>query len=196
MGLFTKILEHAAGQQPDPQEQMFEQGMYPGDFGPGYSGGQPLPQVAPPILPPSIDRETMELYLKVKTPKNPEDLKGHLRYWVFTDDETATEVPTSNLDAVGQQEILNDLQIAIDFDGCDNCEGLVNDKMIMTHGRVLTDKSRSDYGDKLRERVMPSVGISMTGRHSSEESNRGERPRENRSIFGLFRNNNHGGGGY
>jgi len=193
MGLFTKILEHAAGQQQDQQNQM-SQGL-PYDFGPGYTGGQPLPSMAPPILPPSIDRETMELYLKVKTPKNPENLTGNRRYWVFTDDDTATEVPTSNLDVSGQQEILTDLQIAIDFDGCDNCDGLVNDKMIMTHGRVLTDKARSDYGDKLRERVMPSVGISMTGRHNSDDA-RGERPRENRSIFGLFKQNNHGGGGY
>ena len=189
MGILANIFrQKILQQQPDGiQQEPYQDDMMP--MGAAGVSGQPLPPIMQPTLPPTLEKETMDLYLKVKTPEEPEKLEGIKRYWVFTDNESATEVPTSNLDSVGQKEILNDLQIASDFDGCDNCNRLRQDKMLMIHAKILTDKARSDYSDRLRERIVPAVGISMFGQHNPG-GQQVERPKENRSVFGAF-----GGGG-
>ena len=151
-------------------------------------GGQPLPPPQTTVIPPALDRETMELYLKVKVPEDIDDPKkmvGSKRFWVFTNPATAVEVPTSNMNAHRQRKILRKLETAIDFTGCDNASNLINDEMLMIHAEVLTDKARSDFNDGLRERVVPSVGIGMTGQYRTG-GDTGERPKESRALFGLI----------
>lgn len=190
MGLLTNIFKSKVLGGNTPDQEQFRDEMYMDLYPPaggGYTGGQGLPPVMQPVLPPTLEKETMDLYLKVKVPDEPENLKGIKRYWVFTDNDAATHLITSNLDAKGQREILSDLQTATDLDGCDNVEGLLQDIMLRIHGKVQTDKSRSDYSDRLRERIVPAVGISMFGQHGgSSNADRVERPKENRSVFGIF----------
>lgn len=159
---------------------------------PSYTGGKPLAPQPPIAMPPTIEKEVMELYLKVKTPAEPEKLKGLKQFWVFTDDDTATEVPTSNLDAERQKKILAKLQMATDFEGCDNVENLIQTCMLEIHAEILTDKARSDFKDGIRERLVPSIGIGLGGQYSNIGQH-GERPRESRAIFGMFGNKGHQG---
>jgi hypothetical protein len=88
------------------------------------------------------------------------------------------------MNAARQEKILTELTTAIDFDGCDNVDGLIQDNMLKIHAEVMTDKARSDFGDGLRERVIPSVGIGMAGQWNGNDG-RGERPRENKALFGI-----------
>jgi hypothetical protein len=157
----------------------------------GHSIGQPLPQARPFQLPPSFEKETMELYLKPKSPKNTETLKGRERFWVFKDDGSATNVITSNLNRSGQKDILTKLRMAVDFNGCDNIDGLIQDNMMMINAIILTNKARSDFTDGFRERIVPSVGVSMMG-NFPDLKNTGERPKESKVAFGLL--GNRGGG--
>jgi hypothetical protein len=151
----------------------------------GYPGGRSPSPVAMAPMPPTIEKEVMDYYLKIRTPEKPHELKGHKRYWVFMDNDAAAEVPTANMNGARQTKILNELTTAIDFDGCDNVDGLIQDNMLKIHAEVMTDKARSDFGDGLRERVIPSVGIGMAGNWNSPDG-RGERPRESKALFGMI----------
>jgi hypothetical protein len=189
------ILKKALGQPPVEQQPFFIDDAFLGPPlpGSGYSGGQPATPTGPIVIPPPMEKEIADLYLKVKTPKgSPEEMEGLDRYWVFTNDDTAVEVPTSNLNAKGQREILEDLQIATDLDGCDNVHGLVQNLMLGIHARVLTNKARSDFTDGLRERIVPSVGVSLFGNTESFGRMQGERPKESRALMGMM----HGNQGY
>lgn len=172
--------EIAYEEQLNYEMQMRQQG------GGGYPGGRPVSPVAMAPLPPTIEKEVMDYYLKIRTPEKPHELKGHKRYWVFMDNDAAAEVPTANMNGARQQKILTELTTAIDFDGCDNVDGLIQDNMLKIHAEVMTDKARSDFGDGLRERVIPSVGIGMAGNWNSPNDYRGERPRESKALFGMI----------
>ena len=156
-----------------------------GMSGMGYSGGQPLPPMGATVIPPAMEKEVMEKYLDVPIPKNLDKLKGTDRFWLLTSD-VVRHLAFTNLNAAQQSLILTDLQITKDFDGCDNVDGLIQDHQLLTLGRILTDKSRSDLPDGLRERIVPSVGYSIFGDTRMGNKETGERPRESRSIFSLF----------
>jgi hypothetical protein len=91
----------------------------------------------------------------------------------------------TNLNANQQKQILTDLQISLDFDGCDNIDSLIQNHQLLTLGRVLTNKSRSDLTDGIRERLVPSIGWSI-GESKLGQRDAGERPKESRAILGLF----------
>ena len=192
MGILDRFIkQEIQGMSPDQlamEEQMqYEQQLRQQSQQGGYPGGRPVSPVAMAPMPPTLEKEVMEYYLKVKTPENPSELKGQKRYWVFMDNDAASEVPTANMNAARQEKILIELTTAIDFDGCDNIDGLIQDNMLKIHAEVMTDKARSDFGDGLRERVIPSVGIGMAGTWNQQDF-RGERPRENKgALFGLGR---------
>jgi len=171
--------EVAYEEQLQYEMQMRQQG------GGGYPGGRSPNPVAIAPMPPTIEKEVMDYYLKIRTPEKPHELKGHKRYWVFMDNDAAAEVPTANMNGSRQAKILTELTTAIDFDGCDNVDGLIQDNMLKIHAEVMTDKARSDFGDGLRERVIPSVGIGMAGNWNSPDG-RGERPRESKALFGMI----------
>jgi hypothetical protein len=188
MGILDRFIkQEIQGMTPDQlamEEQMqYEQQMRQQQQG-GYPGGRPVSPVAMAPMPPTLEKEVMEYYLKVKTPENPSELKDQKRYWVFMDNDAASEVPTANMNAARQEKILIELTTAIDFDGCDNIDGLIQDSMLKIHAEVMTDKARSDFGDGLRERVIPSVGIGMAGTWNNNDL-RGERPRESKALFGI-----------
>lgn len=153
--------------------------------GMGYSGGQPLPPPPMTVIPPAMEKEIMEKYLDVPIPENLDELKGSDRFWVLTS-PVARHLQFTNLNAAQQKIILTDLQIAKDFDGCDNVDGLIQDKQILVLGRILTDKSRSDMPDGIRERLVPSIGWSIGESKLGAGKDTGERPKESRSLFGLF----------
>ena len=187
------IKQEIQGMSPDQvameeQQQQYNQAMVAQQqMGGGYPGGRPVSPVAIAPMPPTFEKEVMEYYLKVKTPDKPEDLKGQKRFWVFMDNDAASEVPTANMNAARQEKILTELTTAIDFDGCDNVDGLIQDNMLKIHAEVMTDKARSDFGDGLRERVIPSVGIGMAGQWNNGNDGRGERPRDNKGLLGMGR---------
>ena len=189
MGILDRFIKQEVLQK-SPEEIAYEEQlqydmqMRQQGGGGGYMGGrQPSPMAMAP-MPPTIEKEVMDYYLKIRTPDNPHELKGHKRYWVFMDNDAAAEVPTSNMNGARQQKILTELTTAIDFDGCDNVDGLIQDNMLKIHAEVMTDKARSDFGDGLRERVIPSVGIGMAGNWNQGDG-RGERPRESKALFGI-----------
>jgi hypothetical protein len=184
------IREKILGQPKAPEQQFFMDDPMMGIplSGSGYSGGMPSSPSGPIVIPPPMEKEIADLYLKVRTPKNTDKLTGIDRYWVFTNDETAVEVPTSNLNAAGQRDILEDLTIAQDLDGCDNVDGLMQNLMLNIHARVLTNKARSDFTDGLRERIVPSVGVSLFGSAEGFGKSQGERPKENRGVLGAIGN--------
>jgi hypothetical protein len=189
MGILDRFIkQEIQGISPDQlamEEQMqYEQQLRQQSQQGGYPGGRPVSPVAMAPMPPTLEKEVMEYYLKVKTPENPNELKGQKRYWVFMDNDAASEVPTANMNAARQEKILIELTTAIDFDGCDNIDGLIQDNMLKIHAEVMTDKARSDFGDGLRERVIPSVGIGMAGTWNNNDL-RGERPRESKALFGI-----------
>jgi hypothetical protein len=187
MGILDRFIKQEVLQK-SPEEIAYEEQiayeMQQRGQGQQYPGGRPVSPVAMAPMPPSLEKETMDLYLKVRVPENPHELKGMQRFWVFTNNESATEVPTSNMNAARQEKILVELTTAIDFDGCDNVDGLIQDNMLKIHAEVLTDKARSDFGDGLRERVIPSVGIGMAGTWNQQDA-RGERPRESKALLGV-----------
>jgi len=179
--VLMKSPEEIAYEEQIAQEMAMRQSQ-----GVGYTGGRPANPIAMAPMPPTLEKETMDLYLKVKTPDEPHKLKGHKRYWVFMDNDAATEVPTANMDALRQDKILTELTTAIDFDGCDNVDGLIQDNMLKIHAEVMTDKARSDFGDGVRERLVPSLGIGMAG--TWQNDNRGQRPQESKALLGMIGN--------
>lgn len=164
--------------------QMAQQGM-------GYPGGQPLPPPPMTVIPPAMEKEIMEKYLDVPIPEKLDDLKGSDRFWLLTS-PVVRHLQFTNLNANQQKQILTDLQIAKDFDGCDNVDGLIQDKQLLALGRILTDKSRSDMPDGIRERLVPSIGWSIGESKLAQNKDTGERPKESRSMFGLFGGQKHG----
>ena len=180
-----EVLQKSPEEMAYEEQMQYEMQMRQQGGGGGYPGGQPPRQVAMAPMPPTVEKEVMDLYLKIRTPEDPSLLKGSKRYWVFMDNDAATEVPTSNMNGARQQKILTELTTAIDFDGCDNVDGLIQDNMLKIHAEVMTDKARSDFGDGLRERVIPSVGIGFAGQWDNA-SGRGERPRESKALFGMI----------
>ncbi len=169
-----------------PEQVAYEDGINAGKAS-SYPGGQPPKPVAIAPQPPSLERETMELYLKVRTPDEINSLKGHKRFWIYTNNDAAIEVPTSNMNKESQSVLMENLTTAIDFVGCDNIDNLIQDQMIKDHARVLTNKARSDYGDGLRERIVPSIGIGLAGGYNPRNPDEGERPRETKLIGNLGR---------
>jgi hypothetical protein len=133
-----------------------------------------------------MEKEIMEKYLDVPVPENLDDLRGTDRFWLLNS-PVIRHLQFTNLNAAQQKLILTELQIAKDFDGCDNVDGLIQDKQLLALSRVLTDKSRSDMKDGIRERLVPSVGwsIGQTGAFGPGKET-GERPKESRTFFGLF----------
>jgi hypothetical protein len=173
-------------QRKSPEAVAYEDGVMAGKAS-SYPGGQPPKPIALSPQVPSLDRETMELYLKVRTPSEIDTLKGHKRFWIYTDNEAAVEVPTSNMNQGSQRTLMENLTTAIDFIGCDNVDFLIQDQMLKDHARILTNKARSDYGDGIRERVVPSIGIGMAGSYGPKIADEGERPRETKLIGNLGR---------
>jgi len=153
--------------------------------GAGSSIGQPLPQARAFQMPPSFEKETMELYLKPKLPMNINKLEGQKRFWVYTNEESLTNNITSNDNADGVKRKLTHLRTALDFQGCDNCDNLIQDNMILTHAEIVMNKARSDFSDGFRERIVPSVGVSMMGTYP-DQRNAGERPGDSKLGWGLL----------
>jgi len=153
----------------------------------GSSIGQPLPQVRQFQMPPSFEKETMELYLKPKLPIDISGLQGRSRFWVYTNEASLTNNITSNDNYEGVQNKLSHLRTALDFQGCDNCDNLIQDSMLLTHAEVVMNKARSDFTDGFRERMVPSVGVSMVGNYP-EQRHAGERPNDSKLGWGLIGN--------
>jgi len=153
--------------------------------GAGSSIGQPLPQARAFQMPPSFEKETMELYLKPKLPTNINELEGQKRFWVYTNEESLTNNITSNDNSEGVKRKLTHLRTALDFQGCDNCDNLIQDNMILTHAEIVMNKARSDFSDGFRERIVPSVGVSMVGNYP-DQRNAGERPHDSKLGWGLL----------
>lgn len=154
----------------------------------GYTGGRALPPMTMPPLPPNLAHETMEIYLKPKTPEKKTDLKGRERFWIYSDD-VCTGIITSNLDSKSQRRIEIILRQAKDLDGCDNVDNLIHDLQNEVWMIVMSNKARSDLPDHIRERIVPSVGVSLIGSADPQKST-GERPKENRAMFGLIGSGN------
>lgn len=173
----------------DLQKEALEEQLYMAQMaqqqGMGYSGGQPLPPAPMTVIPPAMEKEIMERYLDVPLPEDRDNLKGSNRFWIQTTD-AIRHLAFTSLNAAQQKIILDELRIARDFDGCDNVDKLIQDKMDSVMARVQTDKSRNDYKDAIRERLVPSVGYSvgLTGPFGQKDT--GERPKESRTFFGLF----------
>ena len=187
MGLLERVYRQSKTEQ-QPQ--------YPPD--PYYDdllSGQPIQQQPTTIIPPSLEKETMELYLKPVFPKeidDPEKTRKFTRsqkYWPFLTDAVTT-VLTSNMNANRQRHIKNTMRIAKDFHGVDNAEDLVQDLMLDIIVEAVTDKARSDFSDGIRERVAPTVGIGMTGAFNPQNRDTGERPKESRALWGLIGSKN------
>lgn len=194
MGLLDRIIkQEIIGQSPERvaeeerylqelDRQQYEMEMAAAG---GSSIGQPLPQVRPFQMPPSFEKETMELYLKPRLPKGLNTLEGKERFWVYTNEESLTNNITSNDNFAGVQKKMSYLRTALDFQGCDNCDNLIQDNMLLTHAEVTLNKARSDFSDGFRERIVPSVGVSMVGNYP-DNRNAGERPRDSKLGWGLL----------
>lgn len=156
-----------------------------GGYGGAYSGGQPLPPMSPMSLPPSVDAETMKLYLKPKTPTNKDKLKGDERFWIF-DDEVCSTILSGNMDSSSQKKIEIIMRQAMDLQGCDNVDKLIMNLQKEVYLLVITNKARSDLPDHIRERLAQGVGMSFYGDANAMVKSSGERPKENRAIFGLM----------
>jgi len=150
-----------------------------------YSGGQPLPPMAPMSLPPSVDAETMKLYLKPKTPQNKDELVGDDRFWIF-DDEVCSTILSGNMDSASQNKVEIIMRQAMDLQGCDNVDKLIMNLQKEIYLLVITNKARSDLPDHIRERLAQGVGMSFYGDANAMVKSAGERPKENRAIFGLM----------
>lgn len=151
----------------------------------GYSGGQPLPPTTPMSIPPSVDHETMKLYLKPETPQNKDTLKGEDRYWIF-DDSVCTTILTSNLDKSSQNRMEIILRQARDLQGCDNVNILIMNLQYEAYMIIVSNKARSDLPDHIRERLAQGVTQSFYGDANQMQKSMGERPKENRAIFGIM----------
>lgn len=158
-------------------------------MGSGYSGGQALPPMAPMSLPPNVDHETMKIYLKPSTPQKKDELKGEDRYWIFSD-SVCTTILTSNLDKASQKRMEIIITQARDLQGCDNVDNLIINLQYEAYMIAVGNKARSDLPDHIRERLAQGVGMSFYGDANSMVKSVGERPKENRAIFGLV---HHGG---
>ena len=182
----SKILEQERIEQDiramDLQNQM---------MGGHYSGGQPLPQQQPIVMPPTFEKETMELYLIPRIPEDLDNLQGTDKYWPFI--HSATTIITANLNAHRQKKILTMLRIATDFEGCDNVEHLVKNEMLNVMAEVETDKARSDFADGMRERIVPALGLGMSGQWNPQ-GQAAERPKESRALFGIVNRGQQGRG--
>jgi hypothetical protein len=185
MGILDRFIRQEI-QRKSPEQVAYEDGVNAGKNS-SYPGGQPPKPIALSPQPPSLERETMELYLKVRTPDDVNVLRDHKRFWIYTHNDAAIEVPTSNMDKHSQTILMEDLTTAIDFIGCDNVDHLIQDQMLKDHGRILTNKARSDFGDGLRERIVPSIGIGLAGGYNPRIADEGERPRETKLIGALGR---------
>jgi len=203
MGLLDRIIkQEIKGQSPEQvandeynaeldamqrEAAMMDAQMHAGQYGGGSSIGQPLPQPRAFQMPPSFEKETMELYLKPKLPTNINALRGQSRFWVYTNESSLTNNITSNDNFEGVRKKLSHLRTALDFQGCDNCDNLIQDNMLLTHAEVVMNKARSDFTDGFRERIVPNVGVSMVGNYP-EQRNTGERPRDSKVGWGLLGN--------
>ena len=192
MGLLDRLIRSEVdGESPDKiaeEERWLEEQEYmraAAMQNAGSSIGQPLPQARAFQMPPSFEKETMELYLKPKIPQNIDDLQGQKRFWVYTNEESLTNSITSNDNSEGVKRKLTHLRTALDFQGCDNCDNLIQDNMILTHSEIIMNKSRSDFTDGFRERIVPSVGVSMVGNYPEQRSS-GERPHDSKLGWGLL----------
>ena len=192
MGIFDRFVkQEVQGQSQEQvmfeeqlQQEMLQREM---DLQHGYSGGQPLPPYAPIKMPPTLEHETMKLYLKPETPFDKEKLKGNDRYWIY-DDNVCTAILTSNFTRTDQKRIEVILRQARDLEGCDNVENLIQTLQYEVWMIVIINKARSDMPDHIRERIVPSIGMSLQG-----EAYRGtgaERPKEGRALFGLLKGGN------
>jgi hypothetical protein len=152
----------------------------------GSSIGQPLPQPRQFQMPPSFEKETMELYLKPKLPTDINDLDGKNRFWVYTNESSLTNNITSNDNHEGVIRKLTSLRTALDFQGCDNCNNLIQDCMLLTHAEIVMNKARSDFTDGFRERIVPSVGLSMVGNYPTNAMSAAERPHDSKLGWGLL----------
>jgi hypothetical protein len=187
-GIFDRFFKQEVGgidlEKEALQEELYltqmahQQGM-------GYSGGQPLPPSPMTVIPPPMEKEIMEKYLDVPIPENLNELKGNDRYWIVTS-PFIRHLAFTNLNAAQQKLILTEIQIAKDFDGCDNVDSLIQDKQLLAAARIQTDKSRSDMSDGIRERLVPSIGWSIGESKFGAGKDTGERPKESRTFFGLF----------
>jgi len=194
VGILDRIIKQEInGQSParvaeeERWQQEMERQQYEADMAAaGMSSiGQPLPQAKPFQLPPTFEKETMDLYLKPKLPANINALTGHGRFWVYTNEDSLTNAITSNDNGEGVQRKLKSLRLALDFQGCDNCDHLIQDHMVLTNAEIVLNKARSDFSDGFRERVVPSVGVSMVGNYP-DARNTGERPHDSRVGWGLL----------
>lgn len=150
----------------------------------GYTGGQPLPPTPHMALPPSVDHETMKIYLKPTTPKKKHLLRGEDRFWIL-DDDVCTTILTSNLDKASQTRMEKIMVQARDLEGCDHVNQLISNLQNEVYQIVVANKARSDLGDKLRERVVPTINQLLYG-ESNLSKTTGERPKESRAILGTL----------
>lgn len=194
MGLLDRIIkQEVQGQsaarvaEEERWQQEMERQQYEADMAAmGMSSiGQPLGPAKQFQLPPTFEKETMELYLKPKLPQDIDALSGHNRFWVYTHEASLTNAITSNDNGEGVQRKLTSLRTALDFQGCDNCNNLIQDHMVLTNAEIVMNKARSDFADGFRERVVPSVGVSMVGNYP-DTRNSGERPHDSRVGWGLL----------
>lgn len=194
MGLLDRLIRSEVdGESPErileqeawEQEQAYRQQEAAAMAAAGGSIGQPLPQPRAFQMPPSFEKETMELYLKPKLPQNIDRLEEKERFWVYTNEESLTNNITSNDNGPGVQRKLTCLRTALDFQGCDNCDNLIQDNMLLTHAEIVMNKARSDFSDGFRERIVPSVGVSMVGNYP-EQRNAGERPTDSKIGWNLL----------
>lgn len=165
------------------QQEMMAAGLMPPQ---GLSAGKPLPPMAPMPMPMNLDHETMKIYLQPKSPQNKIKLRGRERFWIFSDD-VCTSILTSNLDSKSQKRMEVIIRQAKDLDGCDNVDNLIHDLQNEVWMIVIANKARSDLPDHIRERIVPSLAMSVYG--ESNQKNVGERPKENRALMGIL----HGG---
>jgi len=188
MGLLDRLIRsEVEGESPEQiaqeeawlQEQEYQRQMSAGSI------GQPLPQPRAFQMPPSFEKETMELYLKPKLPENINTLDGKERFWVYTNEASLTNNITSNDNGAGVNRKLTCLRMALDFQGCDNCDNLIQDNMLLIHAEITHNKARSDFSDGFRERIVPSVGVSMVGNYP-DNRNSGERPTDSKLGWGLL----------
>jgi hypothetical protein len=154
----------------------------------GYTGGQALPPMQPMSLPPSVDHETMKIYLKPETPKKKDELEGEDRYWIYSD-SVCTTILTSNLDRKSQERMEVIIRQARDLQGCDNVDNLILNLQTEAYMIAIGNKARSDLPDHIRERLAQGVSQSFYGDANTMIKSSGERPKENRAIFGLLHGN-------
>jgi hypothetical protein len=195
MGILDRIIkQEVQGISPEQVAaeerymQAMDQQQYEAEMAAASGGtiGQPLPQARPFQMPPTFEKETMELYLKPKLPKNINNLVGKERFWVYTNEDSLTHIITSNDNGAGVKRKLASLRTALDFQGCDNCDNLIQDNMILTHAEIDMNKSRSDFSDGFRERIVPNMGIGMSGNFPDNSRNNGERPHDSKVGWGLI----------